>query len=49
MTKLNYKGKVEKHKEMIDNKGFSQQPIVDYGKAFASLSRLDKIRVMLAI
>jgi hypothetical protein len=48
-TKLNEKGKIEKHKEILVAKGFSQQPGIDYGETFAPVERLDIVRTLLAI
>jgi hypothetical protein len=48
-TKLNYKREIEKHKERLVIKGFSQQPCIDYGETFALVARLDTVRTLLAI
>jgi hypothetical protein len=48
-TKLNEKGKIEKHKARLVTKGFSQQPGTDYGQNFAPVARLDTVRTLLAI
>jgi hypothetical protein len=48
-TKLNEKGKIEKHKARIVSKGFSQQPGIDYGETFSPVARLDSVRTLLAI
>ena len=48
-TKLNEKGKVEKHKARLVAKGFSQQFGVDYGETFAPVARLDTVRTILSI
>jgi hypothetical protein len=48
-TKLNEKGKIEKHKARLVAKGFSQQPDTDYGETFAPVARLDTVRTLLAI
>jgi hypothetical protein len=48
-TKLNEKGQIEKHKERLVAKGFSQQPGIDYGETFAPVARLDTVRTLLAI
>jgi hypothetical protein len=47
-TKVNEKGKVEKHKARLVSKGFSQQPGIDYGETFSPVARLDTIRTILA-
>jgi hypothetical protein len=48
-TKLNEKGQIEKHKERLVSKGFSQQPGIDYGETFAPVARLDTVRTLLDI
>jgi hypothetical protein len=48
-TKLNEKGNIEKHKERLVSKGFSQQRSIDYGEIFSPVARLDTIRTTLAI
>jgi hypothetical protein len=48
-TKLNETGHIEKHKERLVVKGFSQQPGIDYGETFAPVARLDIVRTLLAI
>jgi hypothetical protein len=48
-TKVNEKGKIEKHKERLVDKGFSQQPSIDYGETFSPAARLDTVRTLLAI
>jgi hypothetical protein len=48
-TKLNEKGKIEKHKARLVAKGFSQQPGTVYGENFAPVARLDTVRTLLAI
>ena len=47
-TKLNEKGEIDRFKARIVAKGFSQQPGIDFGETFASVARLDNIRVVLA-
>jgi hypothetical protein len=48
-TKLNEKGQVEKHKARLVDKGFSQQPSIDFGENFAPVARLDTVRTLLSI
>jgi hypothetical protein len=47
--KVNEKGEIEKYKARLVEKGFAQQPGVDYGETFAPVARLDIVRVVLAI
>jgi len=47
-TKLNEKGKIEKHKARPVAKGFSQQPDIHYGETFSPLAILDTVRPILA-
>ena len=42
-TKLNERGEVDKHKAILVAKGFSQQPGIDYGETFASVTRIDTV------
>jgi hypothetical protein len=49
MKKLNGKGKIEKHKETLVSKGFSQQPGIDNGETFSPIARLHTIRAMITI
>jgi hypothetical protein len=48
-NKLNAKGNIEKHKERLVAKGFSQQPDIDYGETFSPVAMLDTVRTLLAI
>jgi hypothetical protein len=48
-TKLNEKGKIEKHKARIVAKGFSQQPGTDYGETFSPVEIIDIVRTLLSI
>jgi len=48
-TKLNEKGKIEKHKSRLAAKVFCQRSVIDYGETFASVARLDTIKTILAI
>ena len=47
-TKLNEKGKIEKHKARLVSKGFSQHFGVDYGETFSLVARLDTIITILS-
>jgi len=49
MTKLNENGQIEKHKERLVAKGFSQQLGIDYGETFPLVARLNIVRTLLAI
>jgi hypothetical protein len=48
-TKLSEKGQIEKHKERLVSKGFSQQPDIDYGETFSPVARLESVRTLLSI
>ena len=48
-TKLNGDGDVEKYKERLVAQGFNKQPSIDYNETFALVSRIDMIRMVLAI
>ncbi|RDX79372.1 putative mitochondrial protein, partial [Mucuna pruriens] len=48
-TKLNLDGPLNKHKARLVVKGYSQTFGVDYVDTFASVARLDTIRLLLAI
>ena len=48
-TKLNEKGEIEKHKERLVARGFSQQLGIDYGETFTLVSILDTVCFVLAI
>jgi hypothetical protein len=48
-TNFNEKGEVEKNKAILVEKGFSQQPGVNYGETIALVARLDTFRFVLAI
>jgi hypothetical protein len=47
-TKLNEKGKIEKRKERLVSKGFSQQVGIDYGETFSPVARLDTVKTILS-
>ena len=48
-TKINEKGKVEKHKAKIVAKEFAQHPGIEYRETFSPVARLDTIIIVLAI
>lgn len=48
-TKLNEDGIVEKFKARLVAKGYAQRHGIDYTEVFAPVTRLDTIRVILAI
>lgn len=48
-TKLNENGEVDKYKACLVEKGYSQQYEVDYAEVFASVARLDTVRVILSV
>ena len=48
-TKLNADGDVEKYKARLVSHGFNQQHGIDYNETFASVGRLDTVRMVLAI
>ncbi|CAJ2654342.1 unnamed protein product [Trifolium pratense] len=48
-TKLNEKGKIEKHKARLVAKGYSQKHGIDYGEVFAPVARWDTIRTILSL
>lgn len=48
-TKLNELGQVDKHKARLVAKGYSQQYGVDYTEVFAPVSRMDTVRMIIAI
>ena len=47
-TKYNDDGKVEKYKEILVDKGFTQQLSIDYNEIFTLVARLDTIRIVLS-
>ncbi|KAL0379259.1 UNVERIFIED_CONTAM: Retrovirus-related Pol polyprotein from transposon RE1 [Sesamum radiatum] len=48
-TKLNANGSIQKHKDRMVAKGYSQLPGIDYTETFAPVARLDTIRALVAI
>lgn len=48
-TKLNEKGEVDKYKERLVAKGYTQEYGVDYAEVFASVARLDTIRLVVSL
>ena len=47
-TKLNEKGEIDRFKARLVEKGFSQQPRIDFGETFALVAILDTVRAVLA-
>jgi hypothetical protein len=48
-NKLNAKGKVEKYKAQLVEKGYSQVEGIDFGEIFSSVAKLTSIRFMLFV
>ena len=48
-TKLNEKEEIDKHKDKLVSKGFSQQYGVNYDETFSPVARMDTIIVVLSI
>ena len=48
-TKQDVDGNVQKHKERMVARGFTQQPGIDFNETFAPVARMDIIRTVLAI
>ena len=48
-TKLNADGSINKHKARLVAKGYSQEPGTDFTDTFAPVSRLDTIKLVLAV
>ena len=48
-TKFNEKGEVEKHKARLVAKGYTQQYGVDYTEVFAPVTRIETIRLVVAL
>ena len=47
-TKLNEKGEIDRFKDRLVEKGFSQQLGIDFGETFSPVARLDTVRAVLA-
>ena len=47
-TKHDADGNVQKHKERMVTRGFTQQPDIDFNETFAPLARMDTVRTILA-
>lgn len=47
--KFTAEGEIDKHKARLVAKGFAQKYRIDYNETFASIVRLDTIRMVLAI
>jgi hypothetical protein len=48
-NKQDVDGNVQKYKEMLVARGFTQQPGIDFNEKFASVARMDTVRTVLAI
>jgi len=48
-TKLNADGSINKHKARLVVKDYSQEPGIDFTKTFAPVSKLDTIKLLLAL
>ena len=48
-TNQDVDGNVQKHKERMVARGFTQQPDIDFNETFATVARMDTIRTVLAI
>ena len=48
-TKKDADGNVQKHKERLVARGFTQQPGIDFNETFAPVARKDTVRTVLAI
>ena len=46
---MNVYGSINKHKARLVVKGYSQEPGIDFTKTFAPVSRLDTIKLLLAL
>jgi hypothetical protein len=48
-TKQDVEGNVQKYKERLVARGFTQQPRIDYNETFAPVARMDTVRTVLVI
>ena len=48
-TKQDVDWNVQKHKEIMVERGFTQQPDIDFNETFTLVARMDTIRTILAI
>ena len=48
-TKKDDDGNVQKHKERMVKRGFTQQLDIDFNETFAPVARMDTVRIVLAI
>ena len=48
-TKQDVDGNVQKHKSIMVESGFTQQPDIDFNETFTPVARMDTIRTILAI
>jgi len=46
---FNLDGPIQKNKERLIVKGYSQQQKIDYNETFSLIARLDTIRVLIAL
>jgi len=47
--KINAEGKVEKYKDRLVEKGYSQVPGIDFGDIFSPVANVTSIRLLLSI
>ena len=45
-TKQDADGNVQKHKERMAARGFTQQPNIDFNETFAPIARMDTVRTV---
>ena len=48
-TKQYAEGNVQKHKERLVARGFTQQPRIDFNETFAPIALVEMVRIVLAI